>query len=134
MWQKICWTDPKRLSSHNTYNPPPLSRTHARARTQTHTQTKPFQVHYSHTPYTDALIKVYSHQQCTYLAEGAMVRILVRGLCGCTTVPGAIITTFSYGLRTIFDGRGLVAVKWATASLLLRCPAGDGEVDPGTAT
>jgi len=37
-------------------------------------------------------------------------------------------------LRTIFDGRGLVAVKWATASPLLRCPADDGEEDPGTAT
>jgi hypothetical protein len=45
-------------------------------------------------------------------------------------VPGAIITTFSYGLRTIFDGRGLVA----TASPPLRCPADDGEEAPDTVT
>ena len=108
---------------------PPLTLSLSLSLSLTHT----FQEHYSHTLYTDALIKIY-YQQCTYLAEGAIVRILVRGLCGCTTVPGAIITTFSYGLRTIFDGRGLVEVKWATASLLLRCPAGDGEEAPGTAT
>jgi hypothetical protein len=36
-----------------------------------------------------------------------MVLILVRGLCGCTTVPGAGIKTFSYGLRIMFGGRGL---------------------------
>lgn len=49
-------------------------------------------------------------------------------------MPGAITTTFSYGLRTILDGRGLVAVKWATASLLLRCPADDGEEADGAVT
>jgi hypothetical protein len=113
------------------YKTPSLSLSCVRAHAHT---TKTFQEHYSHTLYTDALIKKYYHQQYTYLAEGAMVRILVRGLCGCTMVPGAIITTFSYGLRTIFGGRGLVAVKWATASPLFRCPADDGEEAPGTAT